>query len=176
VRERVRGRAANPNSDTKVLGGETLVWVTRVALSATPEDTVNRDQAAPSWLEASGNGSLHLLWQDGERVFCSAWRDGDVGRIPCIAVLPAAEHPAASSVKRLVHEFALREFLDGTWALKPLELVRERGRTMLLLELPESKSFSAVPLDRFVSNDIALWRFLRLAIGVSAAVARMHRS
>ena len=49
--------------------------------------------------------------------------------------LPAAEHPQLS-LDRLAHEFSLKDELDGAWAVRPLELVRERGLTMLVLEIP----------------------------------------
>ncbi len=129
----------------------------------------------PLWFEASaGSGPLHLLWEDGERFFCKTWRDGDDGG-PCIAVLPASEYPAPGSIERLAHEYELREFLDPAWAVRPLELARERGRTMLLLEPPVLEPLGGLPLDRFIDEAFDLRRFLQLAIAVSAALGQMHR-
>ena len=49
-----------------------------------------------------------------------------------MAVLLAAEYPAPATLDRLAREYELKDELDGTWAVRPLELVRDR--TMLVLE------------------------------------------
>ena len=88
-------------------------------------------------LKTDGDGGLQVLWEDGERVFCRGWRLGaDGNRRAVLAVLPAAEHPSPASLARLTHEYELKDELDGAWAARPLELARERGRTMLVLEDP----------------------------------------
>ena len=76
------------------------------------------------------DGDSHVLWEDGERVFRRGWRPDDRGgRSPVLIVLPAAEHPSRSSLDRLSHEYALKDELDGAWAARPLDLVRDAGRT-----------------------------------------------
>jgi hypothetical protein len=50
-----------------------------------------------------------------------------------LAVLLTAEHPPSFTVDRLAHEYELKDELDGAWAVRPLEFVRERGRPMLVL-------------------------------------------
>ena len=120
--------------------------------------------------EASGlNGPLDVLWKDGDRTFCRTWREGEEGRRELVAVLPTAEHPPPGYVERLTHEYGLREYLQNDWAVRPLELVRERGRTVLLLEAP-----GGLPLDRVIGQTMEPGRFLRLAIAISMAVERMH--
>jgi hypothetical protein len=74
-----------------------------------------------------------------------AHADGDW--IDVLAVLPAAEHPSPASFDRLTHEYELRDELDGTGAVRPLELIRERGRTMLVLE-----DFGGEPLERLLAS------------------------
>ena len=92
------------------------------------------------------DGDPQVLWEDGERVFCRGWRLGaDGSRRAVLIVLPAAEHPSPASLDRLAHEYGLKDELDGAWAVRPLELVRERGRTMLVLEDPGGE-----PLDRLL--------------------------
>src|SRR3989454_12309887 len=120
-----------------------------------------------SWFGA-GDGSVQVLCEDGERVFCRRWRHGD--RNAVLAVLPAAEHPTPGSLNRLTHEYGLKDDLDRSWAVRPLELVRERGRTMLLLEDPGGE-----PLDRILGEPMELGRFLRLAIGIAAALRNVHQ-
>src|SRR5262249_53295715 len=86
---------------------------------------------------ADRNSSFQVLWQDGERVFCRRWRlDAEGNRSAVLAVLAATEHPTPSSLDRLAHEYGLKDTLDGTWTVRPLALVREQGRTMLVLEDP----------------------------------------
>src|SRR6476646_477315 len=104
------------------------------------------------------DGSFRVLWEDGERIFCRAWRLGDHGNQSAVlVVLPAAERPSPSSLDRLGHEYGLKDQLDGAWAVRPLELVRDRGRTMLVLEDSDSE-----PLGRLVGAALELGRFLRL--------------
>jgi len=114
---------------------------------------------------------LQVLWEDGERVFCRRWLKATGGDGNCVlAVLPAAEHPTPGSLNRLTHEYGLKDDLDRAWAVRPLELVRERGRTMLLLEDPGGE-----PLDRILGEPMELGRFLRLAIGIAAALRNVHQ-
>ncbi len=120
---------------------------------------------------ASRGGGRHALWQDGERVFQRGWRLCDDGsRSAVLVVLPSAEHPSRSSVDRLTHEYGLKDQLDGAWAAQPIELVREGGRTILILE-----DSGGEPLDRLLGVPMEVGGFLRLAIGCAAALAKLHQ-
>jgi PAS domain S-box-containing protein len=121
-----------------------------------------------SSLGADLAGSLTVLWEDGERVLCRGWRD-DGDRTAVLAVLSASEHPTPSFIDRLAHEYGLKDELDGRSAVRPLALVREHGRTVLLLEDPGGE-----PLDRLLDQPMEIGRFLRLAIALSAALRRLH--
>jgi hypothetical protein len=73
-------------------------------------------------------------------VFCRRHRrSGDGERGTVLAVLPAMDHPTPANLDRLAHEYGLKDELDAAWAVRPLELVRERGLTMLVLEDPGSE-------------------------------------
>src|SRR5713101_829576 len=121
-------------------------------------------------LGAGGVGRLTVLLQDGERVLCRGWRDdGDGDGTAVLAVLSASEHPAPSLVERPAHEYGLKDELDGRSAARPLALVREHGRTMLLLEDPGGR-----PLARLLGRPMEMGRFLRFAAGLSAALSRVH--
>ncbi len=125
-----------------------------------------------SWLDTDGAEDVpEVLWEQGE---CSYYRIRRVGAdgIPLdrIAVVPAARQPTRDSVGRLVHEYALRDHLDGAWALRPVELVRERGQTALVLEYQDG-----VPADRLISPSMEIGRFLRLAVASAAALNQLHR-
>ena len=108
---------------------------------------------------AERNGRLQVLWADGERVFCRTWREADDGeRSAVLAVVPASEHPSPSCLDRLAHEYGLKDALDGAWAVRPLALERERGRSTLVLEDPGGE-----PLERLLGAPMAVGSFLPLA-------------
>src|SRR6202047_3183637 len=119
-----------------------------------------------SWFGVGGN--LKVAWEDGERVFCRRESHADDHR--ALAVLPVAEHPTPATLDRLAREYGLKDELDAAWAVRPLELVRERGRIMLVLEDTRSE-----PLDRLLGAPMEVRSFLRLAIAVAAALTQVHR-
>src|SRR5262245_43394070 len=117
--------------------------------------------------------ALHVLWEDGERLYRRMWHDiddGDAGRREFLVAQPRAEHPTAGTVSRLVHEYGLKDYLDHSCALCPLDLVRERGQTMLVFE-----STTARPLEEMIGQALPVGTLLRLAIAVTHAVARLHQ-
>src|SRR6202140_2911525 len=122
-----------------------------------------------SWFSAGGDSSLKVLWEDGERVFCRK-SHADSYRAPVLVVLPAAEHPTPITLDRLAREYGLKDELDGTWAVRPLELVRERGRIMLVLEDTRGE-----PLDRLLGMPMEVRSSLSIAIAVAAALTQVHR-
>src|SRR5262245_47378694 len=116
------------------------------------------------------DGGSQVLWQDGERVFRRGWQlDNHGKRRAVLMVLPAADHPSRSSLDHLTHEYELKDELDETWAVRPLELVRDTGRTMLVLE-----DAGGEPLQALLGAPMEVGRFLRLAIGIAVAVGRLH--
>src|SRR5215469_3468489 len=132
---------------------------------------LRRQQMNPSsWFGTGGDNAFEVLWEDGERVFCRRWLDGGDGdRHAVLAVLPAAEYPTPASLRRLTHEYGLKEDLDSAWAVRPLELVRERGRVMLTLQPTGGE-----PLERLIGPPMEIDRFLRLAVAITAALGRLH--
>jgi PAS domain S-box-containing protein len=115
--------------------------------------------------------SLDVLWEDGERILCRGARPSPHGdQRAALFVLPAAEHPSPASLVSLAHEYDLKDELDGEWAARPLELVSERGRTMLALEDPGGE-----PLARLTGAPMAADAFLRLAIGIAGALGKAHQ-
>jgi predicted ATPase/signal transduction histidine kinase len=86
-----------------------------------------------------------------------------------VAVLPAAEFPSPNSINRLVHEYELRDYLDSAWAVRPLDLIRERGQTMLVVEHPPG-----APLSGFIGSPMDAGQFLRIAMSLSAALRQLH--
>src|SRR5262245_26213671 len=118
---------------------------------------------------AYSDGGSHVLWEDGERVFRRGWRLDDNGKRAVLLVMPAADQPSRSSLDHLTHEYELKDELDGAWAVRPLELVRDSGRIVLVLE-----DVGGEPLDRLLGAPMQAGRFLRLAITIAAALGRLH--
>ena len=124
-----------------------------------------------SWFDTGLGRRLQVVCEDGDRVFCRGWRDGaDGDQNTVLVVLPAAEHPTRDSLDRLRHEYALSDDLDDAWAVRPLELVHERGQTMLVLRDPGGE-----PLDGLLGPPMEVGRFLRLAVALSGALGRLHQ-
>ena len=128
--------------------------------------------SAASWFTTDReNGASEVLWEDGERVCRRIHRVGPDGVThEFIALLPAAEVPGPEILNRLLHEYELKDYLDSTWALRPRELVRERGQTILTIEHP-----SGVPLNRLIGTSTDVGTFLRIAVALSSAIGRLHR-
>jgi PAS domain S-box-containing protein len=114
--------------------------------------------------------SLQILWDDGERVLCRGRRAGEGCSHNVLLVRPAGEHPLPAALDRLVHAFGLKDELDGAWAVRPLELVREGGRTLLVLEDPGGE-----PLARLLGAPMEMGDFLPLAAGIAAALGKLHQ-
>src|SRR5215470_16673003 len=120
---------------------------------------------------AYSDGSSQVLWEDGERVFSRGWRLDDNGnRLAVLLVAPAADHPSRSRLDRLTHEYELKDELDRAWAARPLALMRDAGRTVLVLD-----DLGGEPLDRLLGEPMEVGRFLRLAIAVTSALGKLHQ-
>ena len=115
--------------------------------------------------------SSHVLWRDSERVFRRGWRLGDDGkRCAVLLVAPASDHPLRSTLDHFSHEYELKDELDGTWAVRPLELVREANRTMLVLD-----DAGGEPLEMLLGAPMDIGRFLRLGCTVASALGKLHQ-
>jgi len=93
--------------------------------------------------------------------------------LPLLAVAPAAERPSPQSLRRLEHEYLLAADLDSAWAARPLALTRHEGRAVLILKDPGGEFLDQV-LDRGHGQPLELTRFLRVAIGLAAALGQVH--
>ena len=122
----------------------------------------------PAGVETQGYVTpFEVLWEDGEHIFCKARRVDS--RQGVLVVLPAAERPTSDTLDRLANEFGLKDQLESTWAARPLALVRENGRTMLVLEDPGGE-----PLSRLIGQPMDVGIFLRLAVALAVSLGRLH--
>jgi serine/threonine protein kinase len=111
---------------------------------------------------------FETLREDEEFVFDRGQSDGDLSAI--LVVAPVSEHPGPGILERLEHEYSLRDELDSDWAALPLTLVRREGRPMLVLE-----DLGGEPLDRLLGQPMELSRFLLFAVGLAAALGKLHQ-
>ena len=117
------------------------------------------------------DGSSPVLWEDGERIFRRGWQMDDNGkRRAALFAAPAADHPSRSTLDHFSHEYGLKDVLDGTWAVRPLDLIRDAGRTLLVLE-----DRGGEPLDRLLGAPMKVGRFLWIAINVAVALEKLHQ-
>src|SRR5262249_58622862 len=114
--------------------------------------------------ELSGS-VFETLRDDGEFVLRRIGMEG----LPTLMLVPASDQPALESLKRLEHEYLLRNELDPTWAVRPRALTRDHGRLTLLLEDPGGELLAGL-----VGQPWEVPQFLRVAIGLAGALGRLH--
>ena len=112
--------------------------------------------------------TLDTLRNDKELNLYRGWSENDNSQI--LVLSPRAEYPAPEILKRLEHEHALREELDSAWAARPIEIARHWDRTVLVLEDP-----GGVPLDQLIGEQLNLAFSLRVAVGLSGVIDRLHQ-
>ena len=66
--------------------------------------------------------AFEALRKDEEFILYRGRRQGDASQI--LVLSPVAEYPTPESLKRLEHEYSLREELDPAWAARPIAMVR----------------------------------------------------
>ena len=118
------------------------------------------------------DGTRETLREDGEFIlYRDRRRSSTNGPVhSTLVVAPVREHTAPRSLRRMEHEYSLQAELDPAWAVRPVALSAEQGRSVLVLE-----DCGGEPLDRLVGTPMALRPFLRLAIGLSAALGQVHQ-
>src|ERR1700688_1391737 len=99
------------------------------------------------------------------------WQHGNPS--PVLVVALTAEQPSPQGLRRLEHEYSLAAALDPAWAAKPLALTRHEGRTILVLKDPGGEPLDLV-LERNQGQPLDLTPVLRIAIGLTAALGRVH--
>ncbi|MGY4418217.1 serine/threonine protein kinase [Bradyrhizobium sp. JR6.1] len=123
-----------------------------------------------SRFSANRLGSLDILSEESGLVLRRGWREdteGESGDV--LIVFPASEQPTPASLDRIVREYSFKDELDSKWAARPLELVRDGGRTILVLEDPGGES-----LSNLLGNPIEVGRCLRIAIGTAVCLGKAH--
>ncbi len=117
-------------------------------------------------------GGHETLREDGEFVLYRDRHPSSINGIvqSTLVVASVRAHTDPRSLRRIEHEYSLRAELDPAWSVRPLALSVYEGRSALVLEDPGGE-----PLARLVGRPMELGQFLRLAIALSGALARVHR-
>ena len=115
---------------------------------------------------------LELLRGEADFTFYRGRQNGNP--TPVLAVALSAEQPSPQSLRRLEHEYSLAAELDSSWAVTPLALTRHEGRPTLVLKDPGGEPLDRI-LERQHGQPLELTRFLRIAIGLTTALAQVHR-
>ena len=127
-------------------------------------------KSASRIISGEGDKSLEIVWRDSERILCKMSRNGaGPSQYAFTPALYASEHPTSESIERLEHEFKLKDYLESDWAVRPLELIRDRGRTMLVVDFRGEER-----LDRLIRKPLEIGQFLRFAVELAVAIGRLH--
>src|ERR1700723_4041827 len=86
-----------------------------------------------------------------------------------LLLAPASTRPALETLKKLEHEYSLRDELDSTFAVRPLALTQQHGQMTLELEDPGGETLDGI-LRLEITRPLEITRFLTLAIGVATAL------
>jgi PAS domain S-box-containing protein len=113
--------------------------------------------------------ALEALRRDEEFVLYRGAHSNHSGLPSILLLAPASMQPALETLKKIEHEYSLRDELDSAWAVRPLALSEHHGQKMLVLEDPGGET-----LDRFLPGPMEMARFLRFAVGTAAALSGLH--
>ena len=87
-----------------------------------------------------------------------------------LVLSPAVQRSTPESLKRLEHEYSLKQELDPSWATRPIAIARHWDRTVLVSADP-----GGVPLDQLLGQPVDVAFSLRLAISLSTAIGHLHQ-
>jgi len=87
-----------------------------------------------------------------------------------LLLIPTSIRPAFESLKKIEHEYSFRDALDITWAVRPVALFQCNGQKALVLEDPGGEL-----LDRLIQEPMEMRQFLRIAVGLAAALRQLHK-
>src|SRR5215475_354587 len=79
---------------------------------------------------------LEALRQDEEFILYRCLRQTKKEERPhsILALAPVMERPAPATIKKIEHEYSLKDELDPAWAVRPLALAQYQSREVLILE------------------------------------------
>jgi len=112
---------------------------------------------------------LEALRRDEEFVLYRGEPSNQLGSPSVLLLAPASMQPALETLRKIEHEYSLRDELDSAWAIRSLALSEHRGQMTLVLDDPGGGT-----LDRFLPGPMEMTRFLRFAVGIASALRGLH--
>jgi len=92
----------------------------------------------------------------------------DLRSILLLAAVSA--YPTLETLKKIDHEYSLRGELDAGWAARPLAVTRHGEQPALVREDPGGELLSSL-----THGTREIGSFLRIALGVAAALGELHQ-
>jgi serine/threonine protein kinase len=87
-----------------------------------------------------------------------------------LLLAPVSTRPALESLRKIEHEYSLKDELDPAWAVRPIALSQQHRQPTLVLEDPGGET-----LDRLLPGPLETTQFLRLAVGLAASLGGLHK-
>ena len=112
--------------------------------------------------------SLDCLRDDGEFILYRGHAK-QIGAPSVLLLAPASTRPSPETLKKIAHEYSLRNELDSAWAVRPLALSERSAQTTLVLEDPGGET-----LDGCLSGAMEMTQFLGVAVGLATALRGLH--
>ena len=94
-------------------------------------------------------------------------RDGASNKL--LVLKASSSAPSPSDNQRIETEFGLAALLDTAWSARPLKLLEERGKKVLLLE-----DHGGNPLGSIIGQKLDLTTALSIAASVASALRQLH--
>ena len=113
---------------------------------------------------------LNILREDEEFILYREEHSKRPGSASVLLLAPSSTKPRLETLKKLEHEYSLRDELDSAWAARPLAVTEHLGRTAILLDDPGGD-----PIDRFLPGPLELTSFLKIAVGLATALSGLHK-
>ena len=110
---------------------------------------------------------FEALRRDEDSILYRGRAEEDSSQVLVLA--PAKEETGRESVRRLEHEYSLKDELDPAWAARPIALAFHWNRPVLVLQDPGGQ-----PLSQLPGLASELGSALRLAISLVAAIGQAH--
>jgi PAS domain S-box-containing protein len=113
---------------------------------------------------------FNILREDQEFILYRGEHSSRPGSVSVLLLAPSSSKPSSQTLKKLEHEYSLRNELDSAWAARPLAVTEHLGRAAIVLE------DGGEPLDQLLSGPMELSSFLRIAIGLATTLSGLHKS
>ena len=114
--------------------------------------------------------ALNILREDQEFILYRGEHSSRPGSASVLLLAPSSNKPSLETLKKLEHEYSLKNELDSAWAARPIAVTEHLGQTAIVLEDPGGK-----PVDLVLSGPLELSTSLRIAVGLATALNGLHK-